>query len=84
MAFAVAERCEPGRGWQNEPVHYRRYRIHPHGVQRDEGALVPSGQVDAVDEPLSPLPERGYVYRTAWKLLTGDIDSNLCANFNFT
>lgn len=43
---------------------------------------MPSGQVDAVDEPLSPLPERGYIYRTAWKLLTSDIDTNLCARLD--
>lgn len=34
------------------------------------------------DEPLSPLPERGYVYRTSWKLLTGDIDMNLDARLD--
>ncbi|MDT5339606.1 MAG: hypothetical protein QOD90_5111, partial [Mycobacterium sp.] len=28
-------------------------------------------------DPLSPLPERGYVYRTGWRLLTSDIDSDL-------
>lgn len=43
---------------------------------------MPSGQVDEAHEPLSPLPERGYIYRTGWKLLTGDIDSNLNARLD--
>lgn len=30
-----------------------------------------------MDEPLSPLPEHGYVYRTSARLLTSDVDSNL-------
>lgn len=34
------------------------------------------------DEPLSPLPDQGYIYRTSWKLLTGDIDMNLDARLD--
>lgn len=30
-----------------------------------------------VDRRLSPSPEDGYVYRTAWRVATGDIDGNL-------
>jgi acyl-ACP thioesterase len=31
----------------------------------------------AVDQPLSPRPDTGYVYRTAWPLATGDMDEHL-------
>ena len=30
-----------------------------------------------VERPLSPLPDTGYVYRTSWPVMTGDIDGNL-------
>ncbi|MCP9273399.1 acyl-[acyl-carrier-protein] thioesterase [Mycolicibacterium arenosum] len=29
------------------------------------------------ERPLSPLPEAGYVYRTSWPVMTGDIDDQL-------
>ena len=33
--------------------------------------------VGSVHQPLSPLPARGYVYLTGWRLLTSDVDANL-------
>ena len=30
-----------------------------------------------VDRRLSALPETGYVYRTSWRVPTGDVDGNL-------
>ncbi len=30
-----------------------------------------------MQEPLSPVPDDGYVYRTGWRLLTSDVDANL-------
>jgi acyl-ACP thioesterase len=35
-----------------------------------------------VHQPLSPLPEEGYVYETGWRLLTSDIDANLHARLD--
>ena len=32
---------------------------------------------NGVEHRLSPLPDTGYVYRTAWRVATGDIDGDL-------
>jgi len=32
---------------------------------------------NAVDRPLSPRPATGYVYRTSWPVMTGDVDEHL-------
>ena len=55
------------------------------GMMRTRGAAVPRtkpGSPVDVRQPLSDMPDSGYVFRTGWKLQTSDIDHRLFARLD--